>query len=368
MLNPYSKKTVILASNGKELSESGTALSVNKNGKVEAGKGAFEDKHGEINAYDKKDLMNKIKAMVHAAHSNELQQTNEFAQQRAELVEAAIADVTGDTWRVVGEVLADEIMETMGRDGFLRKVLARKDLKKGDIGRLTIRKKDVLGFTATTDSNGVTSFVNQYYVYPEEFYVKAHILIEDRELQQAPGDLLEDKYIDGLEQLMVQEDLVLKRLLDAAAPSYNDVVGFNSFTPAIFSTAKNQIEQFALPCSTAILSIDLLNDVLTDLEFSTYFDPVSKREVIMSGTVGSFFGVNIITDGFRYDTLRVLNPGEFYFLAPPNTLGAQTVRQDVMTAPINLYLIGKPSRGWYMHKIEGQSVVNGRAVVRGVRL
>lgn len=368
MLNPYSKKTVILA-NGKELSESGTDITINaRNGKVEAGQGALENASGEINAYNKKDLTNKIRAMVHAAAMGDMKQTFEFAEKRSQLVEAAMSDVTGQGWQVVGEVLADEILETMGRDGFLRKVLARKDLKKGETGRLTVRKKDVLGFTAVSDSGGVTSFINQFYVYPDEFYVKAHILIEDRELQQSPNDLLEDKYIDGLEQLMVKEDQVLKGLLDAAAPSYNDVEGFVSFTPAVFQTAKNQIEQWALPCSTAILAIDLLNDVLTDPEFSTYFDPVSKREVIMSGTVGAFFGVNIITDGFRYDTLRVLSPGQFYFLAPPNTLGAQTVRQDVMTAPINLYLIGKPSRGWYMHKIEGQSIVNGRAVVAGNRL
>ncbi len=367
MINPYSKKTVVLA--GKELSESGTAISFNtKNGKVEAGNGAFENAAGDINAYDKKDLLNKIRAMVHASSHGQIEQKSEFSQKRADLIEAAVADTTGNTWRVVGEVMADEIHETMGRDGFLRKVLAKKELKKGEIGRITIRKKDVMGFTAVTDSTGVTSFINQSYVMPEELYIKAHVLIEDRELQQAPGDLLDQKYVDALEQLMVQEDRQLKALLDIAAPSYNQVVGFPSFTPTVFSTAKNQIEQFGNPCSTALMSIDLMNDVLTDPEFSTYFDPVSKREVIMSGTVGSFFGVNIITDGFRYDTLRVLNPGEFYFLAPPQTLGVQTVRQDVVSAPINLYLIGKPSRGWYMHKIQGQTIANGRAVVRGLRL
>src|SRR5208282_5868264 len=112
---------------------------------------------------------------------------------------------------------------------------------------------------------------------------------------------------------------------------------------------------------TGILAIDLFNDILSDPEFSTYFDPVTKREIIMSGSLGSFFGVNLITDGFRYETLQVLQPGEFYFVGPPNTLGAQTVRKDLTTAPINLYLIGKPERGWYMQKIEGQALGNGRA-------
>jgi len=369
MLNPYTKKTVVVTRTGNELSESKSAISLNpRNGKVEVGAGAFEDKNGEINAYSKKDLLHKVMALSQAASQGEVKEQHDFGNKRAELVEAAMADKTGETWRVVGEVMGDEILETMGRDGFLRKVLMRKDLKKGDIGRLRLRKKDVLAFHATSDSGTISSQVNQAYLYPDEFYIKAHITIEDRELEQSPGDLLDDKYIDGLEQMMVKEDQVLKTLLDVAAPSYNDVVGFPTFTPSVFAQARTQLQSWGNPCSTGIIAIDLLNDILADPEFSTYFDPVTKREVIMSGSLGSFYGVNLITDGFRYETLRVLNSGEFYFLAPPNVLGAQTVRKDVTTSPINLYLIGKPERGWYMQKIMGMAIGNGRAVVKGVRV
>jgi hypothetical protein len=367
--NPYLKKTVVVSRTGTALDENKSSLGINsRTGKLEVGAGAFEDSKGEINAGSKKELLQRISALVMASSSGDLREQSEFAQKRGELVEAAISDQTGETWRVVGEVLGDEIMETMGRDGFLRKVLMRKDLKKGEIGRLRIRKKDVLAYYATTDSGTVSSQINQFYLYPDEFYVKAHILIEDRELEQSPGDLLDDKYVDGLEQLMVKEDLVLKSLLDAAAPSYNNLIGFSTFTPAVFAEARTQIQQWGNPCATGILAIDLWNDIVSDPEFSTYFDPVTKREVIMSGSLGSFFGVNLITDGFRYETLRVLNPGEFYFMAPPNVLGAQTVRKDVTTAPINLYLVGKPERGWFMQKIMGMSIGNGRAVVKGTRV
>ena len=368
-VNPYTKKTVVLTKSGNELSEGKTSLGISpKNGRVEAGLGSFEDKNGEINAGSKKELLHRIMALSKAASDGSVQEQHEFAQKRAELVEAAMADHTGETWRVVGEVLGDEILETMGRDGFLRKVLMRKDLKKGEIGRLRIRKKDVLAFYATTDSGTVSSQINQYYLFPSEFYTKAHILIEDRELEQAPGDLLDDKYIDGLEQLMVKEDQILRQLLVTAAPSYNDVVGFSTFTPTVFAESRTQIQQWANPCTTGLLAIDLFNDIVSDPEFSTYFDPVSKREIIMSGSLGSFFGVNLITDGFRYETLQVLQPGEFFFLSAPNVVGAQTVRKDVTTAPINLYLIGKPERGWYMQKIMGMAIGNGRSVVHGVRV
>lgn len=369
MQNPYTKKTVVVSKSGNELSESKTALAINpKNGKIEVGAGAFEDKHGDINAYDKKDLLRRVMALSSASSAGEIKEQHDFGTKRAELVEAAMADKTGETWRVVGEVLGDEILETMGRDGFLRKILMRKDLKKGEIGRIRLRKKDVLAFVATSDTGTVSSQVNQSYLMPDEFYIKAHILIEDRELEQSPGDLLDDKYIDGLEQMMVKEDQVLKGLLDIAAPAYNDVVGFTTFTPAVFAQARTQIQSWGNPCATGLISIDLLNDVLADPEFSTYFDPVTKREIIMSGSLGSFYGVNLITDGFRYETLRVLNSGEFYFMSAPNVLGVQTVRKDVTTAPINLYLVGKPERGWFMQKIMGMAIGNARAIVKGVRV
>ena len=366
--NPYTKKTVVVTRTGNELSESKTSLSISKSGKVEAGAGAFEDSKGDINAGSKKELMQRIGALALASASGEVQEQHEFGARRAELIEAAVADKSGETWRVVGEVLGDEILETMGRDGFLRKCVMRKDLKKGEFGRLRIRKKDVMAFYAVTDSGMVSSQINQSYLTPDEFYVKAHILIEDRELEQSPGDLLDDKYIDGLEQLMVKEDQVFKSLLDVAATSYNDLVGFPTFSPQVFSEARTQIQTWGNPCATGVIAMDLWNDILSDPEFATYFDPVTKREIIMSGSLGSFYGVNLITDGFRYDTLKVLNAGEFYFLSAPNVLGAQTVRKDVTTAPINMYLIGKPERGWYMQKIMGLAIGNGRACVHGVRV
>ena len=155
--NPYTKKTVVVTRTGNELSESKTSLSISKSGKVEAGAGAFEDSKGDINAGSKKELMQRIGALALASASGEVQEQHEFGARRAELIEAAVADKSGETWRVVGEVLGDEILETMGRDGFLRKCVMRKDLKKGEFGRLRIRKKDVMAFYAVTDSGMVSS-------------------------------------------------------------------------------------------------------------------------------------------------------------------------------------------------------------------
>jgi hypothetical protein len=117
----------------------------------------------------------------------------------------------------------------------------------------------------------------------------------------------------------------------------------------------------------AIIAFDIWPDITADTEFSTWFDPVSKHEIVMNGYLGNILGTQIHTDGFRYSTLQVLQTGEVYFVGAPANLGAITRRKDLASAPINLHLLGRPARGWFFEQIEGMTIVNPRAVVTGSR-
>jgi hypothetical protein len=225
-----------------------------------------------------------------------------------------------------------------------------------------------VAFMVTSDPNVVASQVRQMYIYPPEFYLIAHITIEDKEIEQASGDLLDDKYQDGLEQILVQEDNVWLRLARAAAPASNDLFFFNTFTPTVFSEMRTQVARWGIPVTTAVIAFDLWNDIIADSEFSSWFDPVSKHEIVLEGSLGSILGVQLITDAFRYETLRVLSPGEVFFLGAPQTLGGVTQRKELATESINKYNQGKPERGWFMEQIEGMAITNSRALTRGQRV
>jgi len=114
--------------------------------------------------------------------------------------------------------------------------------------------------------------------------------------------------------------------------------------------------------------VDLWNDILTDTEFSSYYDPVSKHQVIMEGNLGSFFGVQLLTDGFREENLQVLNPGEVYFLGTPKALGVLMERKPLTVDSVNQAVVGRPVRGWFGTAIVSHAVVNARSVVRGQRI
>lgn len=378
--NPYLAKPAYVGRNGDALVDGGArAGRINKRTGtlVQSSTESLVAGNGDFNAGSKRELMTAIASLQSMVASGDVrkasaqEQNSQYRQivaERAQMVEAAYADKNGEGWQVLGEVIGEEVWETLGREGFARKTLLIKPLGKGETGRLRVRRKDVISFFVTADSNAIASQVRQSYIYPPEFYLVAHVLIEDKEIEQASGDLLDDKYQDGLEQIMVREDNVWRDLINAAAGASNDLFLFNTFTPTVFSTMRTQIARWGIPVTGAVLAFDLWDDIIADTEFSTWFDPVSKHEIVLEGSLGSILGVNLITDAFRHETLKVLERGEVYFLGAPQTLGGITQRKELATESINRYNQGAPERGWYFQAIEGMSIVNSRAVTRGNRV
>lgn len=371
MVSPYKAKqrSWVRASTGNAVADDRMPY-FNTSGSLKFANERMGGANGEINASSTKELMKAIAsiqaAVASKAYVQETQVDPHEKEKLSEMVSAALADKNcGPAWQALGEVIGEEIFETQGRQGFAQKTLIRKDLKKNEIGRIKIRKKDVLAHFATRNPEVLASQVRQTYAYPPEFYLLGRVLIEDAEIEQSPGDLLQDKYEDGLEQIMVAEDKVWKRLADAAASTYNNPFLFNTMTPAVFAAMQNQVMRWGIPVHMALISFDLWPDITTDTEFSTWFDPVSKHEIVMTGYVGQILGTQIHTDGFRYETLQVLQPGECYFMGSPENLGAITIRQDVASAPISLHALGRPERGWFLSKIEGMILQNARALVKG---
>lgn len=377
VVNPYSasakRKIAVASRSGVPITDGGRESPRGMFGNRASAMPLVNSK-GEFNAGNKKEVMQAIATLYQMFNNGDVTQrydSKDAAEIRAahqqRLVEAW-ADRTGQSWQALGEVIGDEIWETLGREGFSRKTLLLKPLGKGETGRLRVRRKDVVSFFVTANPNVIASQVRQYYVYPPEFYLIGSILIEDKEIEQASGDLLDDKYQDGLEQMLVREDKTWLLLARNAAPTDNDLFFFNTFTPTVFSEMRTQVARWGIPVTTAILAFDLWNDIIADTEFSSWFDPVSKHEIVLEGSLGSLLGVQLITDAFRYETLKVLDPGEVFFLGAPQTLGGITQRKELMTQSIDKYNQGKPERGWFMEQIEGMSIVNSRALTRGQRI
>jgi len=327
--------------------------------------------NGELNASGKKDLMHQIGGLVEAFTTGKVNRQTTMPEEviaaRKKLVQEAIADKSGQAWKVLGEVIGDEVWLSLKREGFARKTMLYKPLGRNEIGRIRVRQKDVRGFMATTPSGRPQSVIRQSWIYPPEFYLSASPIIEIKELESAAGDLLEEKYEDALEQIMVAEDRVWKTLADTAASVSNTLTYFNALTPTVFSSLRTQISKWHIPVTQCLLAFSLWDDIIAATDFSAWFDPVSKYALITEGYLGDILGVSIHSDAFRDPALKVLLDGEIYMCGPPQMFGAITQRAELTAEPIDKFDNAQPYRGWYMYCCEGMSLVNSRAVTKGSR-
>lgn len=326
------------------------------------------DGKGNVNAYSQKELMQALGLLATAAASGMVEHADAepALSNHQEAIAAAISDPTGQGWLALGEIIGNQVVETMGRAGFTRKLLQFQPVAKGDVARVRVRQRDSIAIVSTSDPNVVASQVRQPVVYPSFFQIIANILIEDAEINLDYGDLLDDRYNDGLEQMMVAEDRALKNILDQAASVYNPLFMFPTLTPSIWTAMKIAVEEYGnTPVTNAVISYDLWTDITTDPEFVSWFSELEKHEVAIDGTLGKIAGVEIITDGFRLNKLKVLDPGQIYMTAGPQALGVVSQLGDLNVQSINKYSEGIPKRGWFMSQMEALAVPNAHALVRG---
>jgi len=328
--------------------------------------------NGEINAKNNAELMQGISVLLAAAQRGDVKEAQDemtASEKREALATAAAAGVQSDAWSILGTTMAAEVKETLGREGFARKLLQFRTMNNGEVLKVRLRKRDTLSWVTTSNPNTVASVARANYITPEMFGLAANIHIEAIEIAQDTGDLMDDRYNDGLEQMLCGEDRVLMNLFDSAASSLNSPFFFNDFTPTAMQTMKTEIaSNGGIPVTSMLISYDIWNDIVAQPEFTAWYSEIAKHELIMEGSLGVMAGMNIITDGYRIPSLKVLNPGSVYMLGNPETLGVIGQWGDMTVKSIDKANDGRAVQGWLFNSIEAMCIGNARAVVKGTRL
>lgn len=337
--------------------------------------------NGEYNANSKDELKDILAAIHTMADRGDVRldsgvsrsvdaATTKWAQE-GHLVHAALSErrpTEGGAFQVLGEVFTDQIAETMGRLGFTNKILAQQDVPEQGTARVRIRQKDVVSWVMMADGHTAESKVRQRYIYPKGYDITALVMIYEADIYEAGSAIIEEKYNDALEATMVRDDNVTKFLLDQAAPTSNDVIAFNAFTPNVFAELRDQVWQHSLPVPHALMSRDLWVDLFADSDWKSWYSPIEKHELAVEGKLGKLADVEIITDGFQYDTLKVLDPGEVYFLSAPATLGMKSNMVPLQSEMVNQHMNGRPARGWFLYMRQATTIANSRGVSKGIKI
>ncbi len=364
---------MILNQRGEDIAE-GPKFYRTRSGKTATANTPLVDQEGNYNASSKADLVNTIATLSGMLQQGDLQNvpTTAAADGGADrLVEAALSDrnLTGGAFERLGQVFAETISETMGRQGFSDKILARVDTQERGTPRVEVDQHDVVSWHMTSAGAVRETVSRPRFIYPEAYWLATQLLIDEEDLFYAGQSFLERKYNAALASTMVREDETSKFLLDQAAPIANDIISFGAFTPTVFATLRDQIWRWALQTPHMIMAVDLQKDVFADTDWQGIYSPVEKHVNFTEGKFGVIGGVEVFTDGYRFDTLKVLEPGEIYMLSAPATLGAKLPMVPMYSEPINKHAVdGSPRKGWWLGQYQAIVIANSKGVSKGVKL
>jgi hypothetical protein len=330
---------------------------------------------GNINADDKRELLRNIAELYKRMSAGEIAQAGELesaAERRARVtenrhaVQAALNDP--QKFKAMGAAIANELSETANREGFMRRLFQGFDLEQGNIPRIRINYKTQFGMVASGPSQIMPTYIRNKWVMPPEFFVRTNLLIDEREIAQSTGDILEEKMVEGQEQIMVQEDKTWKRLVDALVGVANPLTTLvGGFTPQALQQMRSTLLAWQLPADTCLFASNVWDDILTNTAFTaTFYDPVSQYEIVQTGVIGRILGMTLLSDSYRVPQLQVLQKGDIYVLPRPEFLGGYTSRGPVQANEVNSATNGQgiPGRGWYMWELLSMAAPMPRSVVK----
>lgn len=322
-------------------------------------------RNGELNASNKKDLLAQQQKFIAAASSGRLLQVSQ--QEDRELVAAAFNDK--ESHRILGERISDALYITANRQGFMRKYLSRVDAQQGSIVRFPLRTKNVTAVVSTSPTKIGTQITRDKWFTPPEFQIVARPFIPENELNQSSGDVLQEKYIEGVEATMVTEDRAWYNQVNSLVGVDNNLTLVSGqLTPYVLSTVASNVTRWGLKAAHMLMATDLWNDIIGNSDFFTAIDPVARHELLLTGELGTIYGMTVTSDAYRHAEHKVLSQGEFFVISDALNHGAYSDRGGLKSTPIDISTEQIPGRGYVIHESMAISVSNSRSVAKGIRL
>lgn len=333
-------------------------------------------KNGELNASSKQELLKRQCQFMLAASNGmltpdeQIQQEQAAASQQAahrEAITAAFNDSTAH--RVLGETMSDSLYKTANRQGFMRKYLARVTVEQGAIPRFPLRSKNVTAVWSTDPVRIATQITRDPWFTPPEFQIVARPFVTRNEINQSAGDVLQEKFVEATEALMVKEDRVWYNQVNALVGVDNPLHNIaGQLTPLTLMQVQASVTRWGLKAAHILLASDLLTDIVGNSEFGSIIDPVARHELLMTGQIGTIYGMLVTSDAYRFPEHKVLNHGEFFIISDAVNHGAYSDRNGITSQPIDITTEMIPGRGWVMEESMAVCVANSLSVAKGVRL
>jgi len=329
--------------------------------------------NGELNASNNKDLLVQISKFFKEASEGGIVTEESAVQQedlqkiRKEMLLSAFD--SQDAHKELGEILTSELYVAANREGFARRYLTKQNVAQGSIPMTKLRMKNQVGVVASGPVAVMPQLGRDNFFFPPEFYINARPYVETREIAQSSDDVLEEKFVEGLEAVMVQEDRTFLALASATINTSNPLTTVSgTFTPIAAITLRNLIASWDLPVTEMLIATDIWNDIAGDpTNWANVIDPVAKHELLLTGKLGRLYGMDVTTDAYRFPEHKVLSKGQIWNFADAKFLGQYTDRGGLSSQPIDGAIERIPGRGWWITELVSFLIANNRAVAAAVR-
>lgn len=328
--------------------------------------------NGDLNASNTKDLMKQISKFLEVSSSRGIVTEDEAVHRenssklKREMLLAAFSNSKANA--DLGEVLASELYVAANREGFMRRFLARQELNVGMIPMTRMRMKNQVAVVASAPVQVQIQIVRDNFFYPPEFYINARPFVEEREIQQSADDVLEEKFIEGLEAIMVGEDRTWYNQALATVGIANQLTTIvGGLTPEALAQLRNQVLAWDIPVTSCLIATDIWNDIIGNTNFAYVIDPVSKHDLLLTGQLGTIFGMTMYTDAYRFPQHKVLSQGDIFILGDVINTGQYTDRGGIASQPIDGAIEKLPGRGWWLTELVSIIIANPNAIARGIR-
>lgn len=323
--------------------------------------------NGEVNAYDKRDLLIQNNRLMESAARGDVTTATQAAERAAiaqtnkELLQAAFDNK--EAHRVIGERMAEEIYMTANRKGFARRFMNRIDLKQGEIPRFPVRKKNATAMWVSGPTRVETEVLTDKWYTPPELQIVARVFVPQNEINQSNSDVLEEKYVEALEGVMVTEDRLWYNLAkQTIGVDNNQTVIAGSLTSMAFMSVRQQVARWGLKAVYCLMASDLFQDIVGNSDFQNAIEPVARHELVMTGELAVLYGMTLISEAYRHPEHKVLSQGEFLCVSDPLMHGAFSDRGGVDSAPIDGVSEKIIGRGWLISESMAMSIANTRSV------
>lgn len=329
--------------------------------------------NGELNASSKRDLFNRQMQFLAAASSGEVMADAVFANREEagrtskELLAASFNDDRAH--RVLGEKMAESLYITCNRQGFMRKYLTKITVEQGAIPRFPLRNKNVTAVWSTSPTKIESQITRDKWFTPPELSVVTRPFVTQNELNQSAGDVLQEKYVEATEAIMVAEDRLWYNQVNSLVGVDNNLsIISGQLTPYTFAQVMTNITRWGLKAPHVLMATDIYQDIIGNSEFYTAVDPVARHELLLTGELGVMYGCTITSDAYRHPEHKVLGQGEFYVISDALNHGAYSDRGGLQSQPTDITIERIPGRGWVLHEQLAVSVANSRSVAKGLRI